>query len=452
MHHTNNRMNNWKLHVEGLGKIKSADIEVSPFNMFIGDNNSGKSYIMTVIYGLLNVRFYFSNYDIDEESPAYQECRKIAENILHGSEYDEIYFTLEQIESFNRVLNQILEKNKETFMENFFNRKMTIQKLCVKLPYMENFKISARPDFEQGRDYKTLFCGIKNEDELSGIGLTVDNADNSYRFIITYIIESLLKIEYCSMEYPQVAYLPTSRTGFLLTFKTLASNSLEDKFTIRKTEKNLLTKPCSDFLVNLANAAQDVDFSSAKYGEIIEYIEKNIISGHISVEQEPSSNVMYVPEGRTSALPMYVTSGVVTELTPLLLLMKNGHMGTIMMEEPEMCLHPGLQWKLIRALIKIYNCRTPVFITTHSDIILSHVNNMIQIRNRGNWEKLCRELKYDPDDMINPGDIRIYQFSVNEDTTVIEQLSCGVMGFQAPTFQIPLQEMLEQLEKINEEE
>ena len=82
MHHTNNRMNNWKLHVEGLGKIKSADIEVSPFNMFIGDNNSGKSYIMTVIYGLLNVRFYFSNYDIDEESPAYQECRKIAENIL----------------------------------------------------------------------------------------------------------------------------------------------------------------------------------------------------------------------------------------------------------------------------------------------------------------------------------------------------------------------------------
>lgn len=38
-----------------------------------------------------------------------------------------------------------------------------------------------------------------------------------------------------------------------------------------------LTKPCSDFLVNLANAAQDVDFSSAKYGEIIEYIEKILL-------------------------------------------------------------------------------------------------------------------------------------------------------------------------------
>jgi len=63
-------MNNWILHVEGLGKIKSADIEVSPFNLYIGDNNSGKSYIMTVIYGLLNIQCYYRRFKIDTTAKA----------------------------------------------------------------------------------------------------------------------------------------------------------------------------------------------------------------------------------------------------------------------------------------------------------------------------------------------------------------------------------------------
>ena len=34
-------MNTWTMHVEDFGKIKSADIEVAPMTLFVGDNNSG---------------------------------------------------------------------------------------------------------------------------------------------------------------------------------------------------------------------------------------------------------------------------------------------------------------------------------------------------------------------------------------------------------------------------
>ena len=34
----------WKLHVEGLGKIREADVEIHPLMLFVGDNDSGKSY------------------------------------------------------------------------------------------------------------------------------------------------------------------------------------------------------------------------------------------------------------------------------------------------------------------------------------------------------------------------------------------------------------------------
>ncbi len=37
------------------GKIKSAEIEVSPLTLFVGDNNSGKSYLMALLWGIQNL-------------------------------------------------------------------------------------------------------------------------------------------------------------------------------------------------------------------------------------------------------------------------------------------------------------------------------------------------------------------------------------------------------------
>lgn len=42
-----------KLIIKNFGKIKEAKIELSNLILFIGDNNSGKSYLMTLIYGLM---------------------------------------------------------------------------------------------------------------------------------------------------------------------------------------------------------------------------------------------------------------------------------------------------------------------------------------------------------------------------------------------------------------
>lgn len=41
----------WVLHVENFAKIKTADVKISPFICFVGDNNSGKSYLMSLLWG-----------------------------------------------------------------------------------------------------------------------------------------------------------------------------------------------------------------------------------------------------------------------------------------------------------------------------------------------------------------------------------------------------------------
>ncbi len=44
----------WTLHVENIGKVLAADIKIAPLICFVGDNNSGKSYIMTLLWGFIN--------------------------------------------------------------------------------------------------------------------------------------------------------------------------------------------------------------------------------------------------------------------------------------------------------------------------------------------------------------------------------------------------------------
>ncbi len=39
-----------KLIIEDFGKIKKAEIDISPLTLFVGDNNSGKSYLLLSVY------------------------------------------------------------------------------------------------------------------------------------------------------------------------------------------------------------------------------------------------------------------------------------------------------------------------------------------------------------------------------------------------------------------
>ena len=40
------------LGIRNFGKIKSAEINLSGFSVLVGNNNSGKTYLMQLIYGI----------------------------------------------------------------------------------------------------------------------------------------------------------------------------------------------------------------------------------------------------------------------------------------------------------------------------------------------------------------------------------------------------------------
>jgi hypothetical protein len=188
---------------------------------------------------------------------------------------------------------------------------------------------------------------------------------------------------------------------------------------------------------------------------ILDFVEQNIISGKIDITDTPLPEIRYEPEGLKQTLPLYLSSGVVAEVAGFLSLFKFDQFERICIyEEPEMCLHPDLQWKMARVLVKLVNAGFKVWVSTHSDIIIQHVNNMIKLSNYpdGEREQLQKERGYDEDDGISSDKVRMYQFDVASDhKTDVRPLEYGINGFRIPTFGKVFREMQDEVWNLRHE-
>lgn len=438
----------FRLCVKNFGKIQAADINVTPMTFFVGDNNSGKSYLMALLYSLLNIRLRESNFNLCKESDEYQWCTAwIKKNFLNDSTAVKVPFSFEVQEHFQRLFNLILMNNREKLAQITFNTEVGIGKIEIEFPKRNDNSISLLKEpkhDDEGQDLIKIIPLVEGEPYIRFNG-----RKTSTDFFLCRIMEFLIKVDFKIKLNKRVCFLPTSRTGFLLTYKSLLQSTIEDAYDILevKTPRTELTRPCTDFLKNLATISTEE--YSERFSQLIEFMEQNMIGGHVSVSNDlPQALIRYRPSNTEYDLPMHLTSGVVTELTPLILMLEYcSDMGAVFIEEPEMSLHPALQLQMARVLLRLHAKGLAVFVTTHSDTILQHVNNMLKLSVLPFEEqtKIKSELGYTEEDMILEDDIEMYQFDVNQENqrTTVTKLEKGPYGFIVPSFNTALRNLLE---------
>lgn len=248
-------------------------------------------------------------------------------------------------------------------------------------------------------------------------------------------------------------YLPASRTGFMLTYAQLIENSLQISFSPELQDNtSTLTLPYVDFL-QLITKFEINKKDSKKYAKIIEYIEKQMTKGNLSVKKDMMPVIKYQPEGSEKELPLYVASSIVSEISPLLLVLKSGiNFNAMIIEEPEAHLHPELQQKMAQLLINMMNLGIPVWITTHSDTILQHINNMMKLKNHVRSSELQKEYGYRKEDLLSREDVQMYQFVPdNNGKTHLEALEATKYGFVVPTFNNALEKIVEEVYAFQED-
>lgn len=438
----------WTLYVKNFAKIEAAKVKISPLMCFVGDNNSGKSYLMSLLWGILTL-----GKEVFPKMPSEAKIYKRCENWLKENLNQEVELAEEVIDWYILWFNDLLNANKKLLLQKIFNYEVTAEKIEI-CSYCRRKKFVVRWE-ENGERYSVTdtYAKFPKKESYSREEILRMNAYICWNLLMEGIAAPLYTPVVKGRRMGEPVYLPASRTGFMLTYSQLIENSLQISFTPAMQENSsTLTLPYVDFL-QLVTKFETKGKLNGKKTWAVEYIENQMTKGNLTVKKDMVPLIQYRPKGIEKEIPLFVASSIVTEISPLLLLFKsNINFKTLIMEEPEAHLHPELQQKMARLIINLVNRDIPVWITTHSDTMLQHINNMLKLKKHKKAAELMQEYNYTKDDLLDEKNVSMYQFApCDNGKTRLEQLEATQYGFVVPTFNNALEKILGEVYAFQED-
>ena len=433
------------------GKIKSAEIEVSPLTLFVGDNNSGKSYLMALLWGIQNlgVSELISSVLREETKLEHELIGWIRAQVALACEQGEHIAQVCEIEKeLQALLQEGLRQNKDNLVKKIFNSSdVKIKDLQIELKDLDKISLTFTKLKDRWGSEELDSLRIKNN---TGTEYTIKLSEIEWGYqnnlIICMILSLAMEISIGEVNgIHENIYLPAARTGFMLTKDIINKAGRNAAFNIgvQQEEMSPFIRPINQFL----DVMNDLSFDSKGdrgAAAIAEYLENYMAEGTVEMSTLPNKEVLYVPAGQEKGIPLRIVSAVVTEISPLILKHKKRVKG-LFYEEPEMCLHPQLQQKIARVICQLASAGVKMTLTTHSDIILQHINNMIRLSERQDAERICSELGYDSGDLLKAEEVKVYQLKSNAgEGTKVEELPCVKNGFAVPTFNDALDRIMEE--------
>lgn len=398
--------------VKGFGKIREAKIDISNFTVFVGNNNSGKTYMMQLIYGVLNRLHHLREFHVNFLGDFDRKVRLTKD----------MYFDLVS------DINDYLAIYKESIVKEIFQKDIKIEQLRMEIqPFSDQITV----DFED--ESTVALSDEKNKDHVKWVKLyrRKDNRMVKQQNIGVFfskdessgVIYNVLLCFIFGITPPDgnVIYMPASRTGILLLYKYFFSerdrnnqmvfqqNKGNGILFVEKENDMGLTRPVYDFLQFLLRYVEENEIEENEC--LIRFIQKNLIDGRI---ENRMGNFVYKPDQAEEFMPLYLASSIVNELTPILMVLSNRtKYSYILYDEIETCLHPFKQKEMARLLNRMCNSGFKMIVSTHSDTMAAKLNNLFLLSFMEDKEKQNEKMKklgLEEKDLLKEQNVRVYQF------------------------------------------
>jgi len=358
-----------KLIIKNIGKLKNAEVEINGITVITGENNTGKSTVGKVLWSVFN-----GFYKIDEKiyNEKVSELRKIVDKLMKENGYD-----------------RITDNFKDFF--GIFDR--TEEKIAVEL--LKNNRSYSE------KEIKSIINAYKENLEIGDISNLVDEINDTLKIsdkeIIKVIVSRVMNKEF----HNQI------NTVFCKEKRNIGKINLEikDRSIDLKVENNEISDIQNYFLINKETVYIDNPFILDSY----DYEEENHqthLANNIFSENENSAiseikvkkklNNIYkklnsvlsgeILENKNSKF-VYRKNGEDIDLKNLStglktfaiikMLLQNGTLeesGTIILDEPEIHLHP--EWQLLFAELIVLLQKEfgmHILLTTHSPYFLNAI-------------------------------------------------------------------------------
>ena len=405
-----------KIELKNIGTVKQAEIDLDKnLLIFCGPNNSGKTYVAYALYGAYTIPRYGTD-DILIYFPMVVNKNEIMSAIAPESIRSNLkgrsWITSDD-------LGNLFASNQNFFSKSEIAINLTdeeIKKRVNDLINDDKYQIESVRGVEINKQSGTSIISIE--------GFEHKNEPDDFTLNIKLLITDLFLGN---------AYIaPAERIAINIFSKELSlkRSGLLDPFS--KDEKSRYSLPITACL-RIAEDLQQLSRSTSEYSSLAELFEKQILKGSISISQYGA--MQFNPyDTNISELDIHLSGSMVKSLSSLVFYFRHlANKGDfIIIDEPELNLHPDNQIIMARILARIVNEGFKVLISTHSDYIITEINNLIRLNSAGEGAKsLIDKYGYKQADLIDKDMVGVYLFKDNKaiDIPVDE------FGFEISTIQ-----------------
>lgn len=449
---------NATLKVGTFGPVQGATIELAPFVMLVGRNNTGKSYIANLIWAFRNFRTTMVGRNKKESVPTPRWFRSFIEADHEASDFAPLeIFGWQIAEQLNgwiqrnerRIPRRILSYSGAPFsdVEVIFKGSLWLRrtpKPALAFGLVEGEFSSWEISYSDPRNLR------ESTDGMNGY------TSHTLRSIPEDVVSELF-LDICEKFLlagkdgfgPPTTYLPAARSGLMLALPSLYASILED-FGLGEESDLTGQLPLATVRFLQSLTRRRMDSTDKRHSEIAEFLEKDIVRGSINREEDSSSRFSYAPSGININLPLHVTSSLVSEIAPFLFLLRTGGLrGGIVFEEPEAHLHLAAQRSMARAIARLRNDGTSVTLTTHSDTFIQQLNVLGRLNRHPDKERIMKKHGYVPSEVIDLSSAICYEFRRGRHHTKVVRLRPSELGFAVPSLNETLIDLAEESVETN---
>ena len=427
---------NVHLNVQNFGPIEKAEIALRPMTVFVGESNTGKTYLAALIYALHqnfrglshfpfadSVAYYLDYIQRPRPREWYPQSRQAASE-QERLEVLEKLNTPERPFKFSDLPQQIHARLKSelTEPENFTNQ----LNRCFDLEAPSKLIRFTR---KQGNEMKVslsvherdLTCWSFEASD-TGCGLTTDGHITQNLILFKAKRKTELRrisdSERRRWKTGRSYYLPAARSGIMQSRDVLAAALIKraTRIGLARLEVSTFSGMIGDFLEQIVQYKERK--GSSKISRVAKQLETELLEGKIEVKRampEAYPEFLYRPEQAKEGLRMSHSSAMVSELTPVVIFLRSivREGDLLIIEEPESHLHPGAQTKIAQTLARLVRTGVQVIITTHSNYLLQQIGNLIregELRKQG-------ESTSESADWLNAEEVGAWEFHKNKPVT-----------------------------------
>lgn len=409
-----------RIEFKNFGQAGTGEISLSDLTVICGPNSSGKTYTSYAVYAVLKHFSDFFDFEIENTAfrqlldgePAAIDLKKIKDNFKS--------YLSNASNNFSEGLDNFFNAPDDFFSESTFSFNLENDEFRDFAEYQVSIKVSKETKLEGEIDPETgiLTLAYSHDEELK-----------IPRRILSNIISDVIFSALLDDVVPSPFIVTSERTGVALFYKDLDYNTNAiishlrdsdkiDPIKLIEARRSRYARPIQDNI----DSVRDYDNISKRKSYLREAREEykyvfdalnDLLGGGTfrSSNGQLAFSLRKKPKKSKIIVPLYIASSSVKSL--FLVDMYINHVAQknqiLIIDEPELNLHPDNQVKFARLIARLVNAGVKVLLTTHSDYIVREINNLVSLSSVGSDQAhLLEQYSLSSQDMLKPTQVRAY--------------------------------------------